>query len=277
MELGLILYWMTFYSMLAGWYARTAPSIKRNNNIDFNRYMIPRILLSHVMAGYILLLIFHAFSLLPDNRWVLIFPILATLASTEYFWIRLGVIRSKIAESITVKLTLLTLGVVVFFYFSAISGTHLELLTKVSPSIFGPFENLLTFTLSSVAWIALVQLLLTLFSIIYMFKLYFEKDNHIENLLFVFVSGLTGCFFLVLGAKAIFNNAIPYILENHFVEHMYHTNEALDNTIICSNRERSEKIVLLPSGGVSVATLGDEGEWIFTVDVCERKKINESQ
>ena len=58
---------------------------------------------------------------------------------------------------------------------------------------------------------------------------------------------------------------------------MYHTNEALDNTIICSNRERSEKIVLLPSGGVSVATLGDEGEWIFTVDVCERKKINESQ
>ena len=187
MELGLILYWSVFYSALAGWYARTAPKIRNNSLVDFNKYMIPRILLPHVMAGYILLLIFHACSLLQENRWVLIFPILATLVSTEYFWIRLGSIRSRIVESITVKLGMLTLGVLIFFYFSAVSGTHLELLTKVSPSVFGPFEILLTFTLSSVAWIVLVQLSLTALSIIYMIKLYLDKDDYIENLLFVLV------------------------------------------------------------------------------------------
>ena len=277
MELGLILYWLIFYSALAGWYARTAPTIRDNNRVDFYKYMIPRILLPHVMAGYILLLIFHAFSLLHENRWVLIFPSVATLASTEYFWIRLGSIRSKIVESITVKLGLLTLGVLIFFYFSAVSGTHLELLTKVSPSVFGPFETLLTFTLSSVAWIVLVQLFLTAFSIIYMIKLYLDADDYIENLLFVLVSGLTVSFFLVLGTKAIFSNAIPYIIDEHFVEHMYHPNEGLDKKVICSNRELSDQIVLLPSGGISIATLNNEDEWVFTVDICEREVNNASQ
>ncbi|PWW29757.1 hypothetical protein DFO74_1574 [Chromohalobacter israelensis] len=277
MELGLILYWLIFYSALVGWYARTAPIIRGNSSVDFNRYMVPRILLSHVMAGYILLLILHAFSLLHENIWVLFFPVIATLASTEYFWIRLGNIRSKIIESITVKLGMITLGILIFFYFSSASGTHLELLTKVSPGVFGPFETLLTFTLSSVAWMVLVQLSLTAFSVIYLIKLCLDKDDYIENMLFITVSGLTASFFLVLGTKAIFNNAIPYIFEEHFVAHMYHSNEGLDKKLICSNIASSEQIVLLPSGGVSIATRNNQEEWVFTVDVCEREVNKSSQ
>lgn len=270
MELGLILYWMTFYSALMGWWARTAPIVKDDSSVDFYRYMLPRILLPHVMAGYFLILIFHAFSLLHENKWVLIFAILATLASTEYFWVRLGNVRSKIAESITVKIGLVIIGVFVLFHFSTISGTHLELLTKVSPGVFGPFENLLTFTLSSVAWIVLVQLSLTVFSLVFMIKLFLNKDDYIENLLFVLVSGITSSFFLVLATKTIFYNAVPYIIENHFVVNMYHSNKGVDEKVICNNREPTEQIVLLPSGGLSIATRNNE-EWIFTVDVCERK------
>lgn len=277
MELGIFLYWMIFYAALAGWYARTAPIIRSNSSVDFYRYMLPRILLPHVTAGYILVVIFHFLSLLNENRWVLIFSIVATLISTEYFWIRLGRIRSKISDSITVKLGLFTLGILIFFYFSAVSGTHLELLTKVSPGVFGPFETLLTFALSSVAWIVLVQLALTGFSIVYFLKLYLNQDDYIENLLFVLVSGLSASFFLVLGIKLIFSNAIPYILDKHFVENMYHTNEALDKTVICLNRTSNEKIVLLPSGNISIATRNNQGEWVFTVDICERKISKPSQ
>lgn len=276
MELGLIVYWMSFYAALKGWYDRTAPVIKRNESVEFNRYMLPRILLPHVMAGYTLILILHVFSLLSENLWVLIFPALATLAATEYFWIRLGKVRSKIAESITVKIGLTILGLLIFFYFSAVSSTHLELLTKVSPGVFGAFEILLTFSLSSVAWIVLVQLSLIVFSLIYMVKLFRDKDDYIENLLFTFVAAISSSFFLVLTVKAIFNNAIPYILENHFVSNMYHSNEGLDKKIICINRELTEQIVLLPSGDISIASQTDDEEWVFSVDVCKRQVNKDS-
>lgn len=114
MELVLIIYWAAFYSVLFGWYNRTAPIIRNNSSIIFKKYIIPRILLSHVLAGYILILSFHAFSLLKDNRWVIIFAILSTLAATDYFWIRLGDIREKIAQSLTVKICSLIIGVVIF-------------------------------------------------------------------------------------------------------------------------------------------------------------------
>jgi hypothetical protein len=105
-----------------------------------------------------------------------------------------------------------------------------------------------------------------------MVKLFRDKDDYIENLLFVFVSGLTASFFLVLATEAIFKKAVPYILEHHFVENMYHKNIGLDKKVICYNRTPTEQIILLPSGGISIATRNsNEKEWEFSIDVCERK------
>lgn len=137
--------------------------------------------------------------------------------------------------------------------------------------MFGPFEGLLTFLLSAVAWIVLLQLILTAGSLIYTIKLFLDKDNYIENLLFVFISGLTASFFLVLAIDGVFKSAIPYFIDNEFVENMYHENKSLDEKIICTNRDISDKIVLLPSGGISIATKGEDESWNFSVDVCDRK------
>lgn len=269
MELGIILYWIIFYSLLAGWYSRTAQIIRRNKSIDFKRYIIPRILLAHVMASYSLVLVFYFLSLLSENTWALSFMAVAVLGSAEYFWIRLGEARAKLIKLLTVKIGLFVLAMIIAFYFSSASSTHLELLTKVSPGIFGPFEKLLTIILSSVAWIVLTQLSLTALSLIYIVRLIIRKDDYIENFLFVFFSAISSCLFLVLAAKSIFDDAIPYVINNQFVPNMYHPNKGLDGTLICKNREPDEQIILLPSGGISVATLNNKKQWVFTVDACE--------
>ena len=183
----------------------------------------------------------------------------------------------KITESLIIKIVFIALGVAVVFYFSSVAGTYLERLTKVSPGVFGPFQNLLTFALSSGAWIVLAQLFLTVLSVTFMVKLFIKKDDHIENLLFILVSGIASSFLLVIATKLIFSNAIPYLVENHFVPHAYHSNKGLDGAVICKNRAPEEQIVLLPTGGISIATLNSEKEWVFAVDACERKVNNASQ
>ncbi|WP_323752986.1 hypothetical protein [Marinobacter sp.] len=268
MELGLLIYWMVFYSALAGWYARTAPIIRNNGLVEFRKYIIPRILLAHSFAAFILLFAFYFLSILDNNKWVLIFPALGTLAAVEYFWLRMGEWREKLISSLTVRIGSLISAVVVFFYFSSLASTHLERLTKVSPGVFDSFIYLLTIMLSSVVWVLLAQLLVTILSLLFLLKIFVEKDDYAENLLFVFTSAVTAGFFLILAIDVVYKKAIPYALDNYFLDMMYHENKDLDDNLICSNLDPSQQVVILPSGRVSLAHPKDDGGIVFSVSDC---------
>lgn len=273
MELGLIVYWSSFYSALLGWYSRTRERINIDKKSDYIDYLTTRVLLAHIIASYILIFLFYILSILKDNVWIISFLALSVIATIEYYWVRTGDLRSKVAESLTVKFIVLIVGVGIYSYCSSMSSTYIEQLTKVSPIIFSSFETLLTFTVGAVVWIFIIQLSIVSLSFIYLLKLLTNKDNKfIENILVIFTSYIAAILFLSMATTWIMGNAIPYMLNKYFVSQMYHSNEDLDGNKICNNRMKNENIVLLPSGDISIATKknGDNSEWLFTIDVCEK-------
>lgn len=267
MELPTLLITLIFYAAFFGWYFRTLPIIRKNKAVKTCEYMFPRVMIINIIFSYGLAILVVRYS---DSRLILLFPFLTTLLGLEYLWFKLTETRKLLLSTLTIKLVLIILASAIVFYFSSFSSTYIEQLTLVSTGVFTPFITLLTFMLSITAWILLAQLLLTVLSLIYTYRLLSEKGDYVDNLFGFFVCGMTVVYVLVFVQKSITNELIPNIIDKYFIETMYHKNEGLDKSIICSNLQQNSLVVLLPSGKVSMVTEEPEDKWVFELKDCIR-------
>lgn len=267
MALTILLFWWMFYAGLLGWYQHTTSVIGLEAGIDRKKYIIPRVLLAHTLGCYVLSLLLSAISSPGQGLEALFFAILGTLLSAEYFWLRLSGVKLTIYKSINFQLVVLFIGVVVAYQAAAESWTYLEKMTQVSAGIFIPFYLLLILLLVLIVWALAVQFILITFSCAQIWRKKISGDKHPERMPVVMVAAIAT--FVVMGEFLDLLDAqfIPFMSEHYFVDWMYHDNSNLLDQVICSNLPVEVKMVLLPTGEVSIAERGVEG-WQFRVEAC---------
>ncbi len=271
MEMAIFLFWMTFYSGLLGWYSRKNELLAYQAEIDFKKYILPRLLLAHMLACYLLYFLFYSLSSLDSYPWMLFFAVVGTLFAAEYFWIRLEGIKLAIYSSISFQWLALLIGVVVAFFAAVESGVYLEQMTQVPAGVFLPFYGLLILLLVLAVWALLMQFILIIFSCAHMWHLSRKQHPYVERRSVVAVSALST--FVVMGMfiGLLDKKFIPYMTEHHFVDWIYHDNTNLLDQVICTNLSANTQVVLLPTGQVSVALGKENNHWRFEVADCIRR------
>lgn len=269
MALTILLFWWMFYAGLIGWYQHKTSVIGLESGIDRKKYIVPRVLLAHMLGCYFLTVFLSAFSSLDQVPEALFFAILGILLSAEYFWLRLSGVKLTIYRSISFQLTVLFIGVVVAYRAAAESWIYLEKMTQVSAGIFIPFYLLLILLLVLIVWALAVQFMLITFSCAQIWRRKQNGDKHPERMLVVIVAAVTSFAVMVAFLDILDDRFIPLMSEHYFVDWMYHDNSNLLNQVICTNLPVEVKMVLLPTGEVSIAERGAEG-WLFRVEGCSK-------
>lgn len=204
---------------------------------------------------------------LKDISAVLFF--VSTIYSVEYVWKQTENTRTQISESLYGKIIIYTGVICLSFWLSSIVSTDLEMRTKVSSSLFGSFEILATAFLTMVSIVFIIQFVSGFLAIYFLFKFVKVKRR------FFFTTYMTislAALFATLQivGKTLVEETLPRLLNDNFVNHVYHDNLSLDNFRICFNLPKEAQILLLPSGDVSVVKKNTTGKFEYSISKCSR-------
>jgi hypothetical protein len=257
---------LTVGAILAGDFANRKVNLLNTKNNDIRYEAVADFLFTTIVIAFGLLLIPYIAELSP---WYILFPIISILISMEFLWMRYRDRLNSIFKSLLFKPLVLVSATVIYFYVSSTVSTELELITSVSPSVFGPFSSLLEFMLSLVFWGLFVMM--GLFGVLVLLFILPRKSISKSERGLALITLLVGNYLVFLAlVQFTFAVAIPYAFEELFVPNTYHSNKNKDNFRFCFNFPEDSQILLLPSGRVSIATKDEQNEgWKFSVSECE--------
>jgi len=260
-----ILYLLIFGTCLIAWIAHSADKTKKSK-FETASLNTPNILIALIAGTWLCFPFLSFFFDIKEisNNWVILLPLIPCALALSCIYRHLAVDLEQVAKNNLFKISKVILGITITFFSANTASTYIERLTSVSPGVFAPFTLLVTLLLSFVLWLVVAQaLLLLICSVLSIHHFYNNRKipNHstkIKKILpLLFITTVTTTFYAIpLTQKLILNIGISYLVEEWFVDQMYHVNLDKNDHIMCNKYLKDQQIILLPSGRVSVAKDG---------------------
>ncbi|MDH2293552.1 hypothetical protein [Cobetia sp. 1AS1] len=268
-ELLVFIYWLVLLSGLLGWLCRVHDINSSSEGHRSWKKHIPSVLNFFMISALVFAYVYHVLFSVHHNYYILIFVLVPFVVSLEYACILLRDKIFMLLRLFTIRIIFLVMGVLIVSYVNSISSGYIAQLTGVYPSVFDTFIYFFVFFLSGALWVVVVQFFLILALLAFYLK-YIEVKGKDLSLSLFYICVVSLCIaFLSFVAHYLTHDFVRISFEKYFVQYSYHENKSSSGGFICKNLNGSERIVLLPSGRVSIVREGVDNDYVFYVSDCE--------